>query len=142
MRNSTFKPRVYERRPVVVTPIERAGVVRMVADEVVADLGKVLPVRSESYRRWVATLPCIVCELEGLSQAAHPNMGRGKGQKASDLDCFPLCSTRMGTPGHHWEHDNLFEMTLAERRERELDYTARTQALARQVGRPELKEAA
>jgi hypothetical protein len=141
MRNSTFKPRVYERRPVVVKPIERAGIVRAVSEIVHSEL-KVLPVRSESYRRWVASLPCIVCGLEGSSQAAHPNMGRGKGQKASDLDCFPLCSTRMGTPGHHWEHDNLFEMTLEERRERERRYAAKTQELARQVRRPELKEAA
>lgn len=93
--------------------------------------------RSESYRRWVASLPCIACGIEGYTQAAHPNYGRGLGQKASDLECFPLCSTRPGHMGHHAEHDMLVEMTLAERRELEREYIANTQAMARAVGRKE-----
>lgn len=95
--------------------------------------------RSESYRRWVASLPCIVCGIEGYTQAAHPNYGRGLGQKASDLECFPLCGTRPGHMGHHYEHDNLIEMTLAERREFERQYIAKTQAMARAAGRRELQ---
>ena len=133
----TFARRQYSRQTVPLTPATRTGVVRRVSDEVRA-VPKVLPVRSESYRRWVSTLPCIVCGLVGFSQCAHPNSGRGLGQKASDLDCFALCCTRGGFPGHHWEHDNLFEMTLEERREREKRYTAQTQQLAREVGRQEI----
>lgn len=98
--------------------------------------------RSESYRRWVATLPCIVCGIEGYTQAAHPNHGRGLGQKSSDLDCFPLCCDRPGRMGHHTEHDLLIDMTHELRLELERNYTRRTQELARQIGRPELTEAA
>jgi len=107
-----------------------------------AEVPKDQLVRSESYRRWVATLPCIVCRIEGYTQAAHPNHGRGLGQKASDLDCFPLCGPRPGHIGHHTEHDLLIDMTLELRRELEHNYTRRTQELARQLRRPELSEAA
>lgn len=101
------------------------------------------PVRAPAYLRWVATLPCIVCGIEGYSQAAHPNFGRGLGQKASDLDVFALCCVRSGHMGHHYEHDNLIGMTLDQRRELERVYTARTQAMAREAGRREFeKEAA
>jgi hypothetical protein len=100
---------------------------------------KLKPPRSESYRRWVASLPCIVCGIQGYTQAAHPNQGRGLGQKASDLDCFPLCGTRPGHMGHHYEHDNLIDMTLEQRRIRENEYTRITQELARQIGRKEIE---
>ena len=132
-----FKRAVYSRVSVPLTPATGRGVVRRVSDEVTV-FPKAPPVRSENYRRWVAGLPCIVCGLEGFSQCAHPNSGRGLGQKASDLECFPLCATRSGFPGHHWEHDNLYEMTLEERRAREVRYTAQTQELARKVGRTEI----
>jgi hypothetical protein len=112
-------------------------VIRQVSDAVTS-VPKQPPERSEAYRRWVASLPCIVCRIEGYSQAAHPNRGRGLGQKASDLDCFPLCATRPGHMGHHTEHDLLIEMTLEERREREARYIDQTRALARVEGRPEI----
>lgn len=95
-------------------------------------------IRSESYRRWVATLPCAACAIEGYSQAAHPNQGRGLGQKADDLKVFPLCSVRPGHMGCHQMHDLLVDMTLAQRRGLELYYIRKTQATARAVKRPEL----
>lgn len=64
------------------------------------------PIRSEEYRRLVAKLPCYHCGLEGYSQAAHPNSGKGRGVKLSDLDCFPMCCTRPGTDGCHKDFDN------------------------------------
>lgn len=136
----SFKPRVYQRQPrPPVRPVTGCrGVYAPAANEPVV-VPKVPPVRSESYRRWIATLPCIVCRIEGYTQAAHPNYGRGLGQKASDLECFPLCSTRPGHMGHHAEHDLLIEMTLAERRELEQQYIAKTQAMARDAGRKELQ---
>jgi hypothetical protein len=82
------------------------------------------PIRDEGYRRWTATLACIRCGVHGFSQAAHPNQGRGLGQKAGDDLCFPLCCTRPGILGCHAEHDQLIGMTLEERRQRELDYIA------------------
>lgn len=103
---------------------------------------KVKPVRSESYRRFVASHACFGCGIEGFSQCAHPNFGRGLGQKASDLDSFPLCSTRLGLMGCHYMHDNLIDMTLDERRQLEKRYSARMRLLARAAGRKEFKEAA
>lgn len=59
------------------------------------------PIRSEEYRRLVAFLPCFHCQIEGRSQAAHPNSGKAKGAKLSDLDCFPLCADVPGAEGCH-----------------------------------------
>lgn len=103
---------------------------------------KTPPARAPKYLRWVATLPCASCQIEGYSQAAHPNFGRGLGQKASDLDAFPLCCTRPGHMGCHQQHDLLIDISLDERRERERTYTDATQRLARAMGRPEFKAAA
>lgn len=103
---------------------------------------KANPVRSESYRRFVASFPCFNCGIEGLSQAAHPNMGKGFALKTSDLDCFPLCAAHGLSVGCHYQHDNLIEMTRAERRESEVRYIERMHKLAREHGRPEFKEAA
>ncbi len=62
------------------------------------------PVRSEAYRRAVASLACFACGIQGHSQAAHlpPD---GKGLKQCDLLTFPLCCVRMGIPGCHQDYD-------------------------------------
>ena len=49
--------RIIETREVLVMPIEKES-----------------PVRSESYRRFVASQPCFGCGIAGYSQAAHPNL--------------------------------------------------------------------
>lgn len=68
------------------------------------------PVRSEAYRRLVARLPCVHCSIEGCSQAAHPNVGKSKGRKRSDLDCFPLCH-EMGNGCHAmFDQHRIFHM--------------------------------
>lgn len=100
------------------------------------------PVRSESYRRWVASLPCAICGAEGWTQAAHGNMGKGLGLKVCDLQLFPACAPRFGLMGCHWQIDNTFQMTREERRELEAKAIAQTQALGREAGRRELKDAA
>jgi len=100
-------------------------------------LAKTKPVRNEAYRRFVAMQACFGCGIEGFTQAAHPNYGRGLGQKASDLDCFPLCGPRYGLTGCHAQLDQLIEITLAERRDLEREYTARMQEIARKAGRRE-----
>ena len=100
------------------------------------------PVRSEAYRRWVATTACRRCGILGYSQAAHPNAGRGLGQKADDTLCFALCCTRPGILGCHAAHDQLVGMTLPERRERENRYVMSQQVEALQAGRPEVRRAA
>lgn len=87
--------------------------------------------RSEAYRRFVAAQPCLVCKLEGHTQAAHPNSakyGKGRSIKASDAFVFPLCFA------HHAMHDMCYEMTKAERDDLEDSYVARMQALAFSAG--------
>ena len=69
-----------------------------------APIQKAAPVRSEAYRRVVASLPCIACGIQGYSQAAHLPP-EAKGMKQSDLLTFPLCCTRVGIPGCHQDYD-------------------------------------
>ena len=50
--------------------------------------------RSESLRRAVASLPCMLCGLEGSTQASHSNQskdGRGMSHKSSDACLAALC---------------------------------------------------
>lgn len=99
-------------------------------------------VRSESYRRFVASFPCFACGIEGFSQAAHPNTGKGLGMKTTDLDCFPLCAPHWGMIGCHQQLDLLIDMTRDERRAAEARYIERMHTLAREHGRREFKEVA
>ncbi len=90
-------------------------------------------VRSGAYRRLVASFPCVCCGREGRSQAAHATYGRGLGQKASDLELFPLCADGPATIGCHSAHDRLLGMSRETRREREVEYIAKTQDRAIQA---------
>ena len=72
--------------------------------ELLDEIPKDAPVRSEAYRRAVASLPCIVCGIQGYSQAAHLPP-EAKGMKQSDLLTFPLCCTRVGIAGCHQDYD-------------------------------------
>lgn len=65
-------------------------------DVCAAPITKSAPVRSEAYRRAVASLPCCICHLPGNSQAAHGSGAgtatcKGMGLKSCDLTCFPAC---------------------------------------------------
>ncbi len=51
----------------------------------------------DRYRRFVSTLACAHCGIEGYTQVAHSNdydHGKGKGLKAHWLAEAPLCHTR------------------------------------------------
>lgn len=100
MKRTGFKPRAPQREahdpdrlrsvPTVTTGAFRAP--QPVATTPVVQVPKDAPVRSEAYRRAVASLPCAICGVPGYSQCAHSNSGKGAGIKASDLDSFPLCT--------------------------------------------------
>jgi len=47
--------------------------------------------RSDKWLRAVAELPCVLCEREGMTQAAHRNMGKGLGIKTDDCHTAALC---------------------------------------------------
>jgi hypothetical protein len=112
-------------------PVVRA-VMAPAVDSAVA-IPKDAPVRSEEYRRYVASFPCFACGLQGRSQAAHSDSGRhGKGMalKASDQFLFPLCCSRPLRVGCHEAFDLLLDMDLGDRREAEERYVARMHAQA------------
>ena len=97
--------------------------------------------KNESYRRYVASHDCFGCGISGWSQCAHAN-GGGMGTKRSDLDTFPLCSTRPGHMGCHMQHDLCIDMTRETRRELEARYIEQMQGIARRDGRSEFKSVA
>ena len=78
-------------QPVATTPAE--------------PVNKDAPVRSEAYRRAVASLPCAYCGIEGYSQHAHENDGKGARLKVDDRRAMPLCCSRPGIEGCHVAFD-------------------------------------
>lgn len=110
MRRSSFKPKAIERKPVTYSPIQRAGIVRMVSDEVAANL-KDSAYRSEAWLSAVRKLHCMRCFREGATQAAHRNEGKGMAIKADDCLVAALCVDC------HAEIDQGKDMTRQERRE-------------------------
>ena len=101
-------------------------------------IAKTRTVRSESYRRWVASHPCFGCGLEGYSQCAHAN-GGGMGTKASDLDTFTLCAARPDDLGCHARFDLCVGMDKQTRRSLTISYIALMQDKARKAGRKEFQ---
>ena len=99
-----------------------------------APIQKAAPVRSEAYRRVVASLPCVICGTPGHSQAAHANTGKGMGMKACDLTCFPACGPRPGEQGCHAKLDQGAMFTKAVRRELETVWAADSRRRIRAMG--------
>lgn len=95
---------------------------------------KEAPVRSEAYRRAVASLPRAICGVDGYSQAAHGNTGKGMAIKSCDLTCFPACATRPGVVGCHARLDQGAMFTKEERRQLEPVWAAATQARVLALG--------
>ena len=74
--------------------------------------------KSRKYLMAVASLPCVSCGIEGMSQAAHANTGKAMGKKlVSDFDTFPLCADRPGVRGCHSRFDQGAMFSKQERRE-------------------------
>lgn len=92
------------------------------------------PVRSEAYRRAVASLPCVICGIYGFSQAAHANTGKGMGMKACDLTLFPACCARPGEEGCHARLDQGALYPKHVRRALEPVWAADTQRKVRAMG--------
>jgi hypothetical protein len=85
------------------------------------------PVRSEPYRRLVASMRCWRCDIGGFSNAAHADAGKGGGIKSSDLTCFPLCVDRPGVRGCHSIFGASGKYTKESRRALELEAAKETQ---------------
>ncbi len=110
-----------------VRPTPRAV---MAANDVQVSVPKEGALRSEAYRRYVASFPCFACGIHGFSQAAHANSGKGMSIKTCDSRTFPLCAPHFGLIGCHQMHDLCLDVSLAERQANEVRYVARMQAQA------------
>lgn len=107
------------------TAADVAGVVAVPKDE---------PLRSESYRRYVALQECFGCGVHGWSQCAHENAGKGMAQKTCDSRTFPLCGARYGLLGCHQQYDIGIEMMRDEKRAMAAEYVEKMQARAKDDG--------
>jgi hypothetical protein len=130
LRRTPFRSKLPERPPreererAPLRPIRQLGP----STPVFKQTPKFDYVRDETYRRFVASLPCFCCGIEGRSQAAHSMVesnGRGGAIKASDVALFPLCAETLGELGCHYRHDKLVGMTREERANREIVYLGR-----------------
>jgi hypothetical protein len=111
----SFKRKTYEPPPSApLKPLEKPP--RYGAAEL-EPAPKETVLRSEAYRRYVASQECFGCRLVGFSQAAHENMSKGMAQKACDTRLFPLCTVHFGVLGCHEEYDLALDgLTRAARR--------------------------
>lgn len=100
---------------------------------IVTSFPKERPVRSEAYRRLVSRLPCIVCGIEGYTQACHGDMDKGMGMKTSDLTCWPGCGPHDGLPGCHYTIGSTGTLTREERRAAEKQFAQQTQEKLRRM---------
>jgi hypothetical protein len=131
--NSVPRPsKTYE----VYTPRPREAAVRVHDGRarMVVQVPKMEPVRHEGYRRLVALLPCLACGIAQLSQAAHPNTGKGQGLKTDDRECFPLCTDRPLQQGCHPLFDQGVMFPKEQRREIEPVWGRQTRARIRAMG--------
>lgn len=137
MKRSGFKPRVYEREKSSPKPVPvhlRRSAVIARADVMASPIAKDEPLRSEAYRRLVASLPCAHCGIHGYSQAAHADQGKGAQIKSDDRTCYPACAPRMGVIGCHALIGMTGSMPRDVRRALEQEYAARTRELIVNAG--------
>ena len=118
--------------PTVVTSAFRAS--QAVATAPAREVPKSAPVRNETYRRAVASLPCAICGMPGYSQAAHGSSGKGMGLKACDLTCFPACCDRPDARGCHSRLDQGALFSKATRHALEPVWAADTQRRIHAMG--------
>lgn len=84
--------------------------------------------RSEPYRRLVAARPCIHCGIDGYSQAAHGDQGKGAHIKSDDRTCYPLCADRPDVVGCHVLIGMTRIYSREVRRDMEAEFGERTRA--------------
>lgn len=115
-------------RQIDYTPRPRKPAEGRAAPQTATPRPKAHPWRSEAYRRLVAALPCAHCGMQGHSQAAHADEGKGLSMKACDSTCYPLCGPRLGMPGCHHLIGTSGAFSRMARREIEHRYSEQTRA--------------
>jgi len=138
MRRSPLKTKAQrawkkpERQRVVfpdVPPVVRA-VILVGPRALGAAVPKVVPLRSEAYRRYVASFSCYGCGIAGYSQCAHENFGKAMSRKVCDSRTFPLCGPRFGLLGCHQQFDIGIDTDRETRRAQGAAYVERMQRQA------------
>jgi hypothetical protein len=123
----------YERPPrAPVTPATRRGVYAPSGGVVAVPKAQVI--RSEAYRRFVASHACFGCGIAGFSQCAHENIDKGTAMKVCDSRSFPLCGPRFGLIGCHQQFDLGVDCEREERRAMGAAYVIRMQGIAAAAG--------
>ena len=92
LRRTGFVRKTLERKPPSLPRPIRQTAKTVIIDTVAASPKEPPPVRDKRYRELVASLECYHCRIWQQSQAAHPNTGKTKGKKLSDLLVFPMCT--------------------------------------------------
>ena len=115
-----------QARVAIISIVKTPAKTATFSNEFKGSIPKSAPVRSEAYRRAVASLPCVICGIAGQSQAAHGSgagtaVCKGMGLKSCDLTCFPACALRC-----HPALDQGALFTKAVRRELEPVWAADT----------------
>ncbi len=82
-------------------------------------------IRNYPYRILISNLPCANCQIQGRTQAAHRNEGKGIGIKTDDTDMMALCVEC------HRMLDQGGAMEKKQRRDFELRMVERTKNLLR-----------
>lgn len=93
--------------------------------------------RSPTYRRWVASLPCAHCKRAGPTQAAHSDTaadGKGLQIKATDAALWPGCADAPGRRGCHTIIGSTGTFKREHAQTLAAGYIAETQALAKATG--------
>lgn len=133
-RGKGFKRPQRERAPQPLYRLTRPCRAAVI-DETSVPVPKAVPIRSEPYRRLVASLPCIHCGIEGFSNHAHANVGKGMALKNCDLFSFPLCVDRPGKSGCHSALDQGVLFPREVRRVVEQEWARRTVLFLIGIGR-------
>lgn len=128
---------VAERPPRAMPTLDpsRFRLPQPVSGDVVA-MPKEAAQESEPYRRLVAAMPCVHCGIQGYSQHAHLNLGKGLALKTDDRTGFPLCCTRPDEEGCHVRFDQyrLFPGGADAHHEAGKAWGAQTRAQIRESG--------
>ena len=139
MRRGGFAPKLPRREPTQSTYTPRPRTPAVARDDgkarLVVPAPKESPVRSEAYRRLVAAMPCALCGIEGFSQAAHADEGKGMGIKSDDRTCFPMCADRPESYGCHTMIGRMAGLPQHAHRAFERDAGAKTRLAIYQSGK-------